>query len=373
VGVLWGWMLNQGMRIFFAHRTFSWSNEARGNAAVHCVIIGFAADDITPKFLFSYEDVKGEPLRSQAKTINPYLVDGPMVTLVKRGQSICQAPLMKFGNQPIDGGNLILSGEERDQLLAETPNADKFIRRYIGSRELINGGDRYCLWLEDATPDELMKAPGIMTRIQNVRKFRLTSDRAATRELARTPTIFAFTSHEETNFLAIPSASSQNRLYIPIAFLDSNVIASNLCLIVPSATLYDFGILSSLMHNAWMRTVCGRLKSDYRYSVGIVYNNFPWPEKPNEKQYKAVEAAAQDVLNARSYFTDSTLAKLYDPVTMPPSLTKAHQVLDQQVDKAYGNFRFESEGARMSFLFQLYQKYQASPLLRQPFQVPTST
>lgn len=373
VGVLWGWMLNQGMRIFFAHRTFSWSNEARGNAAVHCVIVGFAADDITPKFLFSYEDVKGEPLRSQAKIINPYLVDGPNVTLVKRGQSICQAPLMKFGNQPIDGGNLILSGEERDQLLAATPNADKFIRRYIGSRELINGGDRYCLWLEDATPDELVKAPGILTRIQNVRKFRLTSDRAATRELARTPTIFAFTSHEETNFLAIPSASSQNRLYIPIAFLDSNVIASNLCLIVPSATLYDFGILSSLMHNAWMRTVCGRLKSDYRYSVGIVYNNFPWPEKPNEKQYKAVEAAAQDVLNARAYFTDSTLAKLYDPVTMPPSLTKAHQVLDQQVDKAYGNFRFESEGARMSFLFQLYQKYQASPLLRQPFQVPTST
>jgi hypothetical protein len=172
---------------------------------------------------------------------------------------------MKFGNQPIDGGNLILSGEERDQLLAETPNADKFIRRYIGSRELINGGDRYCLWLVDATPDELVKAPGIMTRIQNVRKFRLSSDRAATRDLARTPTIFAFASHEEINFLAIPSASSQNRLYIPIAFLDSSVIASNLCLIVPSATLYHFGILSSLMHNAWMRTVCGRLKSDYRY------------------------------------------------------------------------------------------------------------
>lgn len=359
VGVLWSWMLNQGMRIFFAHRTFSWSNEARGNAAVHCVIVGFAAHDITPKYLFSYEDIKGEPLRSQAKTINPYLVDGPNVTLVKRGQSICEVPLMKFGNQPIDGGNFILSGEERDQLLAETPNAERFIRRYIGSRELLNGGDRYCLWLVDATPDELVKAPGIMTRIQNVRKFRLTSDRAATRELARTPTLFAFTSHEETSFLAIPSASSQNRLYIPIAFLDSSVIASNLCLIVPSATLYHFGILSSLMHNAWMRTVCGRLKSDYRYSVGIVYNNFPWPEEPSEKQYKAVEAAAQAVLKARYCFPDSTLAKLYDPVTMPPSLTKAHQVLDQQVDKAYGNFKFESEGARMSFLFQLYQKYQA--------------
>lgn len=357
VGVLWGWMLNQGMKIFFAHRTFSWSNEARGNAAVHCVIVGFATEDITPKWLFSYEDIQGEPLRSQAKTINPYLVDGPNVTLKKRSQSICQAPLMKFGNQPIDGGNLILSGEERDQLLSETPTADRLIRRYIGSKELINGGDRYCLWLPDATPDELAKAPGIMSRIQKVRKFRLSSDRAATRELARTPTIFAFTSHEETNFLAIPSASSQNRLYIPIAFLDSNVIASNLCLIMPSATIYHFGILSSLMHNAWMRTVCGRLKSDYRYSVGIVYNNFPWPEKPNEKQCKAVEAAAQEVLKARSCFPESTLAQLYNPITMPPALTKAHQALDVAVDKAYGNFKFESEGARMSYLFQLYEKY----------------
>jgi hypothetical protein len=357
VGVLWGWMLAHGMNIFFAHRTFCWSNEAPGNAAVHCVIVGFAANDIAPKQLFSYDDIKGEPLLSIAKSINPYLVDGPSVILEKRSQPLCTVPLMKFGNQPIDGGNLLLTEDEKKILLDESPMATRFIRRYVGSKELINGGSRYCLWLANSTPAELAQIPGIRDRLQKVRDFRLSSDRPATRELATTPTLFAFTSHQESNYLAVPSASSQNRQYIPIAFLSKDVISSNLCLIIPSADEYHFGILSSLMHNTWMRTVCGRLKSDYRYSVGIVYNNFPWPPNPTDQQRLDVEQAARAVLDVRNTFPDSTLAQLYDPITMPPRLTKAHNVLNQAVDKAYGNIKFESEGARMSYLFDLYQKY----------------
>ena len=357
VGVLWNWMLERGMHIFFAHRTFSWSNEARGKAAVHCVIVGFSAKEIAPKWLFSYEDIKGEPLRSQAKTINPYLVDGPLTALTKRGQPICEAPLMKFGNQPIDGGGLILSEEEKRQILEEQPACAKLIRQYIGAEELINGGTRYCLWLIDASPADIKSSQQILRKIQDVREFRLNSRRPATRDLARTPTLFAFVSHEETAFLAVPSVSSENRFYVPIDFFNKNVIASNLCLIVPNATLYHFGVVSSLMHNAWMRTVCGRLESRYRYSVGIVYNNFPWPQNPSEKQRQAVETAAQGVIETRANFADCNLAQLYDPVTMPPALSKAHKSLDQAVDKAYGKVTFESEGARMSYLFQLYQKY----------------
>ncbi len=357
VDVLWSWMLQQGMCIFFAHRTFGWSNEARGNAAVHCVIVGFASEKITPKYLFSYDSIRGEPLRIQARNINPYLVDAPDLTLAKRGNPLCRAPVMKFGNQPIDGGHLLLSEDERNLLLNESPSAARFLRSYIGSRELINGGKRYCLWLADASPSDLAGIPGVLSRIDEVRKFRLASDRPATRELARTPSLFAFTSHEESTFLAVPSASSQNRLYIPIAFFSHDVIASNLCLIVPSATLYHFGVISSLMHNAWMRTVCGRIKSDYRYSIGIVYNNFPWPLNPDDRRIASVESAAQSVLDARAAFPDSTLAQLYDLLTMPPVLTNAHRALDQAVDKAYGNVKFESEGARMSYLFQLYQQY----------------
>jgi hypothetical protein len=357
VGVLWGWMLEQGMHIFFAHRTFSWSNEARGNAAVHCVIVGFAANDITPKQLFSYDDIRGEPLCSNARIINPYLVDGPSVILAKRSRPICEVPFMKFGNQPIDGGYLLLTEDERVSLIRESPLAAKFIRKYIGSKELINGGSRYCLWLASSTPAELAQVPGILDRIKKVRDFRLSSDRAATRNLAATPTLFAFASHEESSYLAVPSASSQNRQYIPIAFLPKDVISSNLCLIVPSAGEYHFGVLSSLMHNAWMRTVCGRLKSDYRYSVGVVYNNFPWPPNPTEQQRLEVERSARAVLDARSAFPGSTLAHLYDPIMMPPSLTKAHRALNQAVDKAYGNISFESEGARVGYLFELYRGY----------------
>ncbi len=201
--------------------------------------------------------------------------------------------------------------------------------------------------------------PEAMKRVKRVQEKRLLSQRKNTLKLASTPTRFEVEFFPERSYLVVPEVSSERRYYVPIGFEKPTTLSSNLVKVVPDATLYHFGILSSIMHNTWMRAVCGRLESRYRYSVGIVYNSFPWPEKPNENQHKAVEVAAQEVLKARSCFPESTLAQLYDPVTMPPSLTKAHQVLDQQVDKAYGNFKFESEGARMSFLFQLYQKYQA--------------
>ena len=359
VGVLWGWMLAQGMYLFFAHRTFQWSNEARGKAAVHCVIVGFAAEDIQPKYLFEYEHIKGEPLRVQARRINPYLVDAADVLISKRGKPISKVPIMKFGNQPIDGGGFILTLEEKEELLATSPESAKYIRPFFGSVEFLNNIKRYCLWLKDANPAELKQIPTILRRIQSVRNFRLASDRKATRELAECPTQFAFVSHEETTFLIVPSVSSERRQFIPIGFMPPEVIASNLCLIVPHAQLYDFALLSSTMHNAWMRTVAGRLKSDYRYSAGIVYNNFPWPEAPTDQQREAIEAAARAVLDTRGQFPGASLADLYDPLTMPPVLLRAHQTLNRAVDAAYGRRDFASEAERVAFLFDLYQRYTA--------------
>lgn len=359
VGVLWSWMLQQGMHIFFAHRTFSWSNEARGKAAVHCVIVGFAAYDVVPKWLFSYDDIKGEPLRSSAKAINPYLVDAHNLTLPNRNKPLCQIPSIGIGNKPIDGGQYLFTPKQRDDFLLLEPVAEAYFHRWIGADEFLNGFERWCLWLGDCSPAQLKAMPEAMKRVKAVQRARLASKSAPTQKLASTPTRFHVENFPDAPYLVIPKVSSERRYYIPIGFEQPSTFASDLLNVMRSATLYHFGILSSLMHNAWMRTVCGRLKSDYRYSVGIVYNNFPWPLQPTDKQQRAVEAAAQAVLNARASFPDSSLAQLYDPLTMPPGLTKAHQVLDQQVDKTYGNFKFESEGARMSFLFQLYQKYQA--------------
>jgi hypothetical protein len=362
VSVLWNWMLSQGCRIFFAHRTFQWNNEARGKAAVHCVIVGFACEEIAPKWLFEYEDIKGEAHRIAVSNINPYLVDAPDVVLSKRSAPVLPVPEMKFGNQPIDGGGFILTPEEKDCFVNEEPNVAPYIRKFLGSDEFINNGERYCLWLKDMQPQEMKKHPKVMERLAAVKAFRLDSNRAATRELADTPSQFAFVSHTATPYLIVPSVSSERRPYIPIGFMPADVIASNLCLIVPDADFYHFGVLASVMHNAWMRTVCGRLKSDYRYSVGIVYNNFPWPENPGDKQRQAVEIAAQAVLDARAQFPDSSLADLYDPLTMPPVLLKAHRVLDKAVDAAYGKRDFKTEAERVAFLFDLYQKYTASLL-----------
>jgi type II restriction/modification system DNA methylase subunit YeeA len=360
--ILWGHLLNNyKIKIHFAHRTFKWSNEAKGNAAVYCVIIGFANYDTDNKRIFEYEDIKGEAHEIKAKNINPYLVDAKDLLITKRTNPLCNVPKIKFGNQPIDGGWLILDEEERNNALKSEPFIEKYIRGYFGSEEFINGRIRYCLWFtdDDFNPKEIKSSKFLVQRLANVRKFRLESERKDTQKLADTPTQFAFISHEESEYIIIPSVSSERRKYIPIGFMPSDSIASNLCLIIPKATLFHFGILTSLMHMAWVKSVCGRLKSDYRYSNGIVYNNYPWPENPTDKQMKAIETAAQKVLDVRLQFPKSTMGDLYEPDGMPPALVKAHNALDKAVDLAYRPQPFTSEANRMVFLFELYEKYTA--------------
>ncbi|MDD5324315.1 MAG: class I SAM-dependent DNA methyltransferase, partial [Polaromonas sp.] len=376
VGVLWGWLLAQGIHIHFAHRTFSWSNEARGKAAVHCVIIGFGLENRPGKVIYEYDDIKGDPHAVPAANINPYLVDAPDVVLPRRSSPICNVPDIRFGNQPIDGGHLILDADTAAALVANYPAMKPYVRLFLGAEEFINGGVRYCLWLRDCPPALLRDIPLVRERLGAVRAFRLASMRAATRELASTPTEFAFVSHNDSQYLVIPSVSSERRTYVPIGFSEPNLIVSNLCLAVYNASLMHFGVLSSAMHMAWVRTTCGRLKSDYRYSNTIVYNNFPWPDftqnsKPNQavvtldKSQTAIETTAQAVLDVRAKFQSgdqpATLADLYDPLTMPPELLKAHQKLDAAVDKAYescgGKKSYKSDAERVAFLFELYQKY----------------
>ncbi len=356
-GALWAYLFGCGIKIYFAHRTFKWSNEAKGKAAVHVVIIGWGYGDIPVKRLFVYSDIAGEPTEVKAKNINGYLVDFKDIIIQNRREPINDVPKIKFGNQPIDGGGLILTFDERKEAIKKEPTLSKHIRLFLGSEEFINRIKRYCLWLKNATPKELKDSEFITMRIKQVKEFRLSSKRAATQELSRTPGLFAFTSHEEKPYLLIPSVSSERREYIPIGFMPKTTIASNLCLIIPGARQYHFGVLTSVMHNAWMRYTCGRLKSDYRYSNSIVYNNYPWPENPTAAQKQAVEKAAQAVLDAREKFPDSSLADLYDPNTMPKVLTDAHRKLDATVDKCYRSKPFGSELERIEFLFELYEKY----------------
>lgn len=356
VAVLWPALLQAGVKIRFAHRTFQWSNEGKGVAAVHCVIIGFGLREPERCTLFDYgDDLKGDGRRIDARRINPYLVDAPDVLIERRSRPIANVPEMNFGNQPIDGGHLIVTADERTHALAAEPFIEPFIRRYVGAEEFINGSERYCLWLRNAPPNVLRASLFIRDRLDAVRTFRLTSKRPATQDLAKTPALFAFISHPDTPYLLVPSVSSERREFVPIGFLPPDVIASNLVLTIPDATLYHFGVLNSTLHNAWLRAVGGRLKSDYRYSASIVYNNFPWPQ-PSDAQKQAIEAAAQAILDARARYPDATLADLYDPLTMPPELLRAHQANDRAVDAAYGYKGDRADAPRVAFLFNLYQQ-----------------
>ena len=358
VGILWTELQKLGIHIQFAHRTFKWSNEAPGKAAVYCVIVGFAGFDMPKAGLFDYADVGGEPHMSLVSGINPYLVAGSENVFVRnRQRPICNAPTMSFGNMPRDGGGLILESSEKLELIAKEPGIERFIRPYIGAREFLHNEKRWCFWLVDAPPDELRGFPDLMKRIRYVQVFRETSKAAATRAMAETPSLFAQRTQPSSDYILIPSTSSENRHYIPIGFLTPDVIASNSCHIIPSATLYHFGMLESEMHMTWVRAVCGRLKSDYRYSKDIVYNNFPWPKDVDNNVAKAVEAAAQAILDVRAKYTNSSLADLYDPRTMPKDLLDAHHILDRAVDHCYGAPSFESEPERLKFLFNLYAEY----------------
>ncbi len=363
VGVLWNMLFERyGVKIHFGHRTFAWESEAKGKAHVHVVIVGFAAFNANNKRIYEYHE--GKPSVSKANNISPYLLEGPDLAIVNRQKPISDVPEIRFGNQPIDGGYFIMDNEEKEILISKEPKAKKFIRSFLGSQEFINGEKRWCLWLNNIHPDEIRSMPEVMQRVKSIRDFRLSSKREATRELAKTPTEFAFVSHPKKNYLLIPSVSSERRHYIPMAFMPVSVVASNLCLIVKNAKHFHFGILTSAMHMAWVRQVCGRLKSDYRYSNKLVYNNYPWPESPTEKQKEAVEKAAQIVLDVREEYlkTGSTLADLYDPLSMPAKLVKAHDALDRAVDRCYRSQPFTSERQRVEFLFALYEKL-TTPLI----------
>lgn len=358
VAILWKPLLNAGVKINFAHRTFSWQSEARGAAHVHVVIIGFSLVDQSPKLLTDYAEVDGEDVGTTvvASRINPYLADGPLIVLESRTSALCAVPPIVFGSMPNDGGHLLLDAADRSQLLSDEPKAAKFLRPILGSREFINGEERWCLWLKDATPSEIRDLPFVLKRLEKVHECRAISSRETTRDLANTPALFGEDRQPDEEYLLIPSVSSERRPFIPIGFMSPNVIASNLALVIPGATLYHFGILSSTMQMAWVRQVCGRLKSDFRYSNKLVYNNYPWPTDPTEAQKLAVETAAQGVLDARAKFPTQTLADLYDPLAMPKDLRDAHRALDRAVDKCYRPAPFDSDRHRVEYLFSLYER-----------------
>lgn len=358
VRILWSILINQfDLKIHFAHHTFKWKNEAKGVAAVYCVIIGFSNYDINDKLIFHYDDIKGEPQVIPAKNINSYLVDARNIIILKRTTPIFDVPPFIIGSKPLDGGHLCLSPYEKDELIKVEPYSKKFIRPIIGAREFLYDEERYCLWLTEATPSELRNMKYVMQRIKAVKEDR---ERGGLSKMSciDKPHLFGDNRQPKSNFLVIPKLSSENRRYIPMGFFDSNTIVTDLVSVIPNATIYHFGILTSAIHMAWVKYTCGRFKSDFRYT-NLVYNNYPWPENPTDKYKNAIEKAAQKVLDSRAVFPDSCLADLYDPNTMPPILIKAHQELDKAVDLAYRPQPFINETKRIEFLFELYDRYTA--------------
>jgi hypothetical protein len=362
-GILWAELFKRyHLKIQFAHRTFAWASEARGMAHVHCVIIGFGLENISGKSITDYEAGNDHPITHLVTNISPYLIATSDTVITNRSTPICDVPGMKYGSKPTDGGNFILTDSQRQDLLRTEPGATKFVKPYLGAREVMDGQNRYCLWLVDITPQELRQLPEVQRRVEAVKAFRGESDAATTREYAKYPTLFRQIAQPSGDFIIIPRHTSENRRYIPFAYFGPENIVSDSCFFLPETTLYHFGILMSEMHMAWVAQFCGRLESRYRYSKDIVYNNYPWPEaSPDQKA--TVEREAQAVLDARSLFLPpngtSTLADLYDPVAMPPALAKAHAELDRAVEKCYRKEPFTSDRERVEYLFSLYEKITA--------------
>ncbi|MBR1836989.1 MAG: methylase, partial [Kiritimatiellae bacterium] len=386
VAPLWKPLVERfGLSIDFAHRTFRWDSESNSKAHVHCVIVGFSCgeknhtDLLTPNGV--REDVSrvsGEQIRvlkpifegdrvQRVPHVNAYLVSAPDAFVESRGTPLCDVPPMTYGNKPSDDGNLLLSEPERDAILRETPALAPFVRRYVGARDFIaNDEIRYCLWLKDASPALYHGSREVMRRLAAVREFRLASSAAPTRALADQPWRFFSAPQTEENYLLVPEVSSERRRYVPVGFMDARIIAANTVSIVPGATLYHFGVVTSNVHNAWMRTVAGRLEMRYRYSGAIVYNNFPWPgaEKDPARPVhlcvpaplrERIEQTAQAILDARAAHPAATLADLYDELTMPPDLREAHQENDRAVMAAYGFSTKMSESECVAGLFKRYQ------------------
>ena len=363
VGILWNYLLREGVKIHFAHRPFSWTSDARGTASVSVVIIGFATSDATKKRLFDYPEATSDPVEVAARNINPYLVDQPSFLISSRERPICPVPPIVFGSMPNDDGNFIFTDEEKDAFVRDDPGAARFLRPLISAKEFLHGQTRWCLWLQDVSPQELKKHSGIMNRIEKVKQYRTDSKRESTRRLAATPYLFGEIRQPIAgDFIVIPRVSSQTRRYIPIGFFDSSNIVSDTCLCIPSGTRFQFGVLTSAMHMAWVRQIAGRLgrTSDFRYSNKIVYNNFPWPAEPLPRLVHEVELRAAAVLDARKSFPGTPLGTMYDPLLAPEPLVRAHEKLDAAVDRCYRARPFRSDLDRLRLLFRLYRKYSPS-------------
>ena len=361
VPILWNVLFNDyHVKINYAYQTFKWNSEASEKAAVHCVIIGFSTNEVKSKYLFMPSGQK-----QQVSNISPYLFEGDDTFAVSQKTPLCDVPQMNFGNQPRDGGHFVLTEEEKNLLVRQEPTLVKWIRPYIGAEEFIKQKSRYCLWLRYAQPADIKQSKILYDRVQAVREFRLASSAKTTQGYAKVPHLFAqITQPEGEDYLLVPSVSSERRRYVPIGFMKSDVISSNAVQIIPNATLYHFGVLTSNVHMAWMRVVCGRLKSDYRYSKEQVYNTFPWPN-PTETQKAKIEQTAQAILDARSKFPNTSMADLYDEVTMPVELRKAHQENDRAVMQAYG-FPVKSsftESQCVAELFKLYKEKTSSTII----------
>ena len=353
VPILWNVLFNDyHVHINFAYQTFKWNSESSTQAAVHCVIVGFAEFNRNEKWLFS-DGANGKIVSN----ISPYLVEGEDIFVVAAKESLCGMPKMNFGNQPRDGGYFVIKEDEYQEITAKEPELQKWLHPYIGADEFIKGKKRWCLWLKHASPKDIMNSKILSEKVEAVRQFRLSSKAKTTNGYAKVPQLFAqITQPDDADFLIIPRVSSERRRYVPIGFATPDIISSDAVQIVPNATLYHLGILTSNIHMAWMRAVCGRLKSDYRYSKEIVYNTFPWPN-PTDAQKTKVEQTAQAILDARALYPDSSLADLYDEVAMPPELRKAHQNNDRAVMQAYGfSVKDMTESSCVAELMKMYQK-----------------
>lgn len=341
------------IHIDFAHRTFRWDSEASLKAHVHCVIVGFSvANNQDKRKIYSNGRFK------EVKNINAYLLEAPNEFISNRNKPLCDVPQMITGNRPADGGHLIIENEDYEEFLLKEPSARPYVKRLVGSTEFINNKKRWCLWLVGISPSELRKMPMVLQRVEACKEDREKSPDAGRRKLAETPTLFREINNP-VSFILVPKVSSEKRRYVPMGFLDNNTISTDLNFIIPEATMYHFAILTSNIHMAWMRAVCGRMKSDYRYSANIVYNNFPWPT-PTEEQKQKIEQTAQAILDARALYPDSSLADLYDELTMPPELRKAHHQNDIAVMQAYGFTKgseaYKSEAACVAELMKRYQQ-----------------